>query len=150
MKMKTIQAKKIAERSNRFGANYRDVARHYFSLPPGRGNNHEMGVLGCIVAADSGTVIYPENLTIKIALSKTRKKWCKQHNIQDSEMARSKFLTEMNNAIKTMLDSYGDEFMEFAMGDSSLMEDPRTTEKQKNHLRFLDFYLTEIADHIRY
>lgn len=142
--------KTITMRSNRYGLEYRDFVRGYLTKDPA---TTDLEIIGCIAANEMMITIAPSNDTIKIAYRKVREKWARErwavktnrpHNLD------AQFKTFINAQVGNLLESYGEEFMDFVVGHTDILTREDIPEKHKSALKLLDYYLSDVTDHVRY
>jgi hypothetical protein len=129
----------------------------FYNFVSGRIRSHNpqlITLIASVAAIDIGEVVLPSSRKMKDAQSKL---WNRAKRSPDflpyKQVVRNdfqKFIVAISNDCREIFNTYGQEFVDFILGHTELMHRDGVSQRNKQILQGIDFYLRVLQDSLRY
>lgn len=129
----------------------------FYDFVNGRIRSHNpllISLIASVAAIDIGEVVLPSSRKMKDAQSKL---WNRAKRSPDflpyKQVVRNdfqKFIVAISNDCREIFNTYGADFVDFILGHTELMHRDGVSQRNKQILQGIDFYLRVLQDSLRY
>ena len=147
----------MATRTAKHNATAALFGPEFYDFVNGQTRSHNpqlITLIACVAAIDMGEVVLPNNRKLKEA---QRTLWNRAKRSPDflpyKQAVKNdfpKFLCAISNDCREIFNTYGVDFVDFIVGHTELMYRDGVSQRNKQVLQGIDFYLRVLQDSLRY